>query len=189
MTVPITVGDAAVTIRAVEPSDVDAVLDVHIRARTAYYQGYLPDELIAEDNAELRQHRHRYAEDAACPANTMLCAVVDGVVAGFALARPPQTFAPADGLVELHQIHVDPAHWRRGIGTGLLGACLDGWRQAGMRTARLWVWDFNARARSFYVHHGWRFEAGESIDARIGPYRMSCYRLDLPVEAGPHRET
>ncbi|MFD2121140.1 GNAT family N-acetyltransferase [Streptomyces cirratus] len=53
-------------------------------------------------------------------------------------------------------MHVDPVHWRRGTGAALHAACLDAWRRAGTRKARLEVYERNLRAQSFYAAHGWR---------------------------------
>jgi GNAT superfamily N-acetyltransferase len=62
--------------------------------------------------------------------------------------------APAD-TVKLFQFHVDPVHWRRGIGAGLHAACVEEWQADGKRAAVLDVHAGNERARAFYTRQGW----------------------------------
>jgi ribosomal protein S18 acetylase RimI-like enzyme len=57
--------------------------------------------------------------------------------------------------VKLFQFHVDPDHWRSGIGTALHTACREQWRADGRRTAVLDVHTDNRRAQAFYTRQGW----------------------------------
>ncbi len=61
--------------------------------------------------------------------------VEEGTILGIASFRPPQD-GPA-GTVKLFQFHVDPDHWRRGIGTALHAACVARWRADGRHCAVL----------------------------------------------------
>ncbi|MEU2391551.1 GNAT family N-acetyltransferase [Streptomyces sp. NPDC007369] len=138
-------------IRAAHPADLDSIADLHTRARATYYRGRLPEEAYA-GAAGLALSREGWSRAVARPAaeGMVLCAEEDGRLTGVAAFR-----TAADGTT-LTQLHVDPAHWRRGIGAALHAACLDAWRAAGVDRVRLEVYEHNLRARAFYARHGWR---------------------------------
>lgn len=137
-----------IVVRDAVVADADAVLAVHVRARSAYYQGFLPDEQLAADNQ-----------------------------------RDPNDYAKAISSPErivLYQIHVEPALFRGGIGSRLHTAAVSAWRDLGISLARLWVWEFNERARAFYARHGWVADGHERPDRpRVGDHRMIGYTLHV----------
>ncbi|WP_435882509.1 GNAT family N-acetyltransferase [Streptomyces umbrinus] len=83
----------------------------------------------------------------------MLCTVHEGRIVAVASFRTAEG-APSD-TVQLFQLHVDPAHWRTGLGTALHAECVEQWRADGRRTATLDVHVDNERARDFYTRRGW----------------------------------
>ena len=83
----------------------------------------------------------------------MLCVVEQGRIVGLASFRTPEDAGVE--TVKLFQFHVDPDHWRRGIGTALHTACVEQWRAEGRRTAVLDVHVDNRRAQAFYARQGW----------------------------------
>ncbi|MDX3851516.1 GNAT family N-acetyltransferase [Streptomyces sp. AK02-01A] len=142
-------------IRAATPDDLDAIAALHTEARATYYRGHLPE---AEYDGPAERARTRHAWSVALaraePEAAVLRAEHDGVVAGVAAYRP------VDGVMTLTQLHVSPAHWRQGIGTALHTACVTAWQHAGVRTARLQVFEHNTRAQAFYIRHGWYPDPG-----------------------------
>ncbi|MGW0389685.1 N-acetyltransferase family protein [Streptomyces sp. NPDC003042] len=138
-------------IRTARPSDLDAIAALHIRARATYYEGRVPEDTYGGEVGLIRT-REAWARAVARPAaaGAVLCAEQDGRVNGVA------AFLTADGETTLTQLHVDPAHWRRGTGTALHAACVDAWRRAGADRVRLEVYEHNHRAQAFYAAHGWR---------------------------------
>ena len=87
---------------------------------------------------------------------------------------------PAAGqtrIARLHQIQVEPACWRHGIGSRLMAACVRDWQAAGIDQARLDVWEHNTRAAAFYARHGWRPD-GRS---RSGPDNSRYLGLTLEL--------
>jgi ribosomal protein S18 acetylase RimI-like enzyme len=104
-----------------------------------------------------------------------------GRVVGFLMIGPCY-YADPDPTVtsELYQIHVDPDHFRRGIGSSLHAAAVTIWKTADITAARLWAWDFNNRARAFYRARGWIPDGHTPPDGpQIGQHRMMSYRLDI----------
>ncbi|MEV5594437.1 GNAT family N-acetyltransferase [Streptomyces sp. NPDC052496] len=141
------------TVRHATTADLDAMVDLHSRARATYYRGRIPDALL-DAPAERERWRAGWQRGLERPDATVLCAERDGAIVGIASYRR-EDGAPAD-TVKLFQFHVDPDHWRAGIGTVLHRACVADWQAAGTATAHLEVYWHNQRARAFYTRHGWQ---------------------------------
>ncbi|MFE2559124.1 GNAT family N-acetyltransferase [Streptomyces sp. NPDC059352] len=143
-----------IRIRYATADDLDAVTALHAEARATYYRGHLPESDYAGPE-EMARSRTGWA--GAIDRGAVLCAELGGEaegergreVAGIA------AYGERDGLVYLSQLHVTPAHWRRGIGGALHAACAEAWRAAGVTAARLEVFEKNERAQAFYAAHGW----------------------------------
>ncbi|MFB7585482.1 GNAT family N-acetyltransferase [Streptomyces sp. NPDC056169] len=151
-------------IRYATATDLDAVTALHAEARATYYRGHLPESDYAGPE-ELARSRAGWA--GAIERGAVLCAELDGEsdeggkggkageggeageVAGIA------AYGERDGVMFLSQLHVAPAHWRRGVGSALHAACVEAWRAAGVTTAVLEVFEKNDRAQGFYAAHGW----------------------------------
>lgn len=159
-------------IRTATPADLDAIVALHTEARATYYRGHLPAEEY-EGAEEVARSRNGWAGAVDRPGATVLCAERDGVLAGVA------AFAERDGTMHLSQLHVAPGRWRTGVGTALHTVCVDAWRSAGVRTARLEVFAPNTRAQAFYARHGW---AADPDLPRGGTHLV--LRLDLSAGAG-----
>ncbi|MGW0614592.1 N-acetyltransferase family protein [Streptomyces sp. NPDC002788] len=135
-------------IRTVLPAEVEHVVALHARARATYYPDGLPQDgtdWLATWQGALTRADGR-----------VLCVVEAGRIIGVASFRVPEG-APAD-TVKLFQFHVDPGHWRRGVGTDLHTACVEEWQADGKRTAVLDVHVDNRRAQGFYRRQGWAQE-------------------------------
>ncbi|MBK3630474.1 GNAT family N-acetyltransferase [Streptomyces sp. MBT49] len=133
-------------IRTAVPAEAAAIAALHARARATYYPDGTP-----QDGTDWLANWRLAVER---PDGQVLCVVERGRIVALASFRPPQD-APAH-TVKLFQFHVDPDHWRAGIGTALHTACVEQWRAEGRRTAVLDVHVDNLRARAFYARQGWR---------------------------------
>lgn len=153
-------------IRTAVPAEAEAVTALHARARATYYADGIPDDgtdwLANWQSAIARPDGH------------VLCVVENGRIVGLASFRTPEG-APAE-TVKLFQFHVDPDHWRSGVGTALHTACVEQWRADGKRTAVLEVHIDNRRAQSFYGRLGWAADPAEPGDHHL---RMT---FELPGE-------
>ncbi|AOR35054.1 GNAT family N-acetyltransferase [Streptomyces fodineus] len=132
-------------IRTAVSAEAEVIADLHARARSTYY----PDGLPQADFDWVEAWRGSIER----PDGHVLCAVEQGRIAGIASFRTPDG-APAE-TVKLFQFHVDPGHWRSGIGTALHAACVEEWRADGKRAAVLDVHVDNRRAQAFYTRQGW----------------------------------
>ena len=156
-------------IRIAHPEDTAAVAEVHIAARNTYYDGHVDVAKLDQRAAELRTIYRDMPERFN---RTLWCAESAGEVIGMALTGPSyEWLGPWVG--QLHQIHVHPDHWRRGIGTALHDKCVATWRESGVTVGVLEVWSQNDQAQSFYESHGWRPDG----HTRPGPGDTTYLRL------------
>jgi ribosomal protein S18 acetylase RimI-like enzyme len=132
-------------IRTVLPAEVADAVALHARARATYYPGGLPQDGTDWTDA--------WRSALGRPDGRVLCVVEAGRMIGLASFRRAED-APAD-TVKLFQLHVDPGHWRRGVGAALHAACVEEWRADGRREAVLDVHVDNLRAQGFYRRLGW----------------------------------
>lgn len=136
----------AIELRAARAEDCEAICTVFHRARRAGLPFLAVLHTAAEDRA--------FFGDLVAERGVTV-AVADGSVVGF--------LALGAGRVE--QLYVDPAHWRRAIGSRLLRAAQAA-RPAGLD---LWVFQRNTGAIAFYERHGFHVAdttTGEDNDER-----------------------
>lgn len=140
----------ALRVRPATAADLEPVAALHTRAHAAYDRARLPG-LPFDAPAAHARHRGTWERALAQDTTRVLCAERHGTVLGAACYGP----AAAPHTVTLHQLHIDPAHWRTGVGGALHTACRTAWRSAGHHRATLEVLWHNRRARAFYAAHGW----------------------------------
>ncbi|MFF7312531.1 GNAT family N-acetyltransferase [Streptomyces sp. NPDC008137] len=154
-------------IRTVLPAEVPDIVALHARARATYY----PDGPPQDGTDWTASWRTAVAR----PDGRVLCVVEAGRIIGLASFRTPED-APADS-VKLFQFHVDPGHWRRGVGAALHTACVEEWQADGRRAAVLDVHVDNRRAQGFYRRQGW-------VPEPVGPGdHHLLMRFALPARA------
>jgi len=158
-----------VRIRRAVPEDATAIAAVHVRSWQGAYPGLIPQPYL---DALRPEHRLSLWEEAlaqtAWPRRGTFVLVGAGgpdadddgaedAVVGFASLAPTRDDdADPESVGELQTLYVDPGAWDRGGASRLMDAVVREFRQAGFRTATLWVLDTNARARLFYERRGWR---------------------------------
>ncbi|MGN6578339.1 MAG: GNAT family N-acetyltransferase [Nocardioides sp.] len=167
-----------VRIREAHPTDLDAIAEVHTRARTAYYTAGGVDPQTLVDPAAVERRKRGWSELLGLPEAAVLCAV-DGrqVIGLLAMGPPHDQDVQAASYRQLFQIHVDPDAWGEGVGRALHDAFVGRLRAAGFTGAVLEVWEANARARAFYARQGWR----EDGVRRPGPEGKDYLRLRLEL--------
>ncbi|WP_405546025.1 GNAT family N-acetyltransferase [Streptomyces phaeochromogenes] len=160
--------------RTVLSVEAETVAELHSRARSTYY----PAGAAPQDGTDWVAAWRRAIER---PDAHVLCTVHEGRIVAVASFRTAED-APAD-TVRLFQLHVDPDHWRTGLGTALHAECVEQWRADGRRTATLDVHVDNERARDFYARRGW-------VPDPENPPVAGDHHLFLryPVGAAPARE-
>ena len=142
------------TIRAATRDDVDAlallrpsVHDQHVTAHPEFFKPVTRVAARAEAETWLQQeHAH------------VRIAMADGEAVGYLLAqlyvRPEGGLVHARRTLHIDQIAVLESHRGRGCGTALLDAARALARELGVDAIDLEVWDFNERARRFFIGQG-----------------------------------
>ena len=110
----------------------------------------------------------------------VLVGEIEGEIAGWLSGGPCRPESSAEPMLgEVHGCYVDPAHWRKGVGSALMAAGIERLTRAGYRAAVLWVLEDNLGARAFYEHHGWHedgarklYELGESAYPEVRYRRL-----------------
>jgi len=87
---------------------------------------------------------------------------VNSHMVGFAATGPAdeEALAPdettlADSVAAVTDLLVEPRWGRRGHGSRLLAAAVDGWREDGFDTAVAWAYDEDRATRAFLTSAGW----------------------------------
>ncbi len=164
--------DAATVIRTAAIGDLDAMVDVHTQARTAYYRAGGLAEAELADPAEHAERIAGWRRAISGGRHITLCAVRGERVVGVLSMG-----APNGEVCELYQIHVRPGSWGLGIGSRLHAAYAAALRNGCVPYGRLCVWERNARARAFYARHGWRPDGHRTP----GPGGADYLRMRLAV--------
>ncbi|MDF2979062.1 MAG: GCN5-related N-acetyltransferase [Actinomycetospora sp.] len=175
-----------VVLRGATPGDAHAIATVTVRSWRAAYRGLLPDDVLA--GLSVHDREQRWSDALAAPPELLrvVVAVVADAVVGFAATGPP--LVPDDRadptLGDLYALYLEPEVWRRGIGTRLHSAALDGLRACGFTHAGLWVLDTNARALRFYDRVGWTDTGRTQVDHGPGGVELYERRLRRDLRAG-----
>jgi len=153
-----------VTVRDVEPSDADAVADLHVRAWQVAYRGVVPDNVLDHPDHERARHEGwRYRLEHGPPPtgdtqNRIFVGQRRERVVGFGhVGRETEAHDHERG--EVYGLYVHPVAWGTGVADALMAACLAELRTR-FASAVLWVLRDNPRARRFYERTGWTLALG-----------------------------
>ncbi len=149
-------------IRAADSSDLDALVDLHVRVWRATYADLATPESLEKLDQDRRRPAWRAALEARGPLKQTIIAEREGILAGLV------SFAPADRTVfkadvEIRHLYVDAQAKGTGIGRALLEAAFARLSAAEVKSAALAVVSDNHPARAFYKHMG-GVEIGEFTD-------------------------
>jgi putative acetyltransferase len=119
-------------LRAATPGDAALLARIHIRARAAAMP-WLPV-------LHTRQETESWVGNVVLPGQDVWIAARDDIAVGFVALTPAW----------VEQLYVEPEAWRSGVGSLLLEHA----KQHQPNGFRLWTFQRNATARSFYRKHG-----------------------------------
>jgi ribosomal protein S18 acetylase RimI-like enzyme len=140
-------GEPKIKIRPMEPEDIDSVLAID-RKITGVRRAITYTELITGDLGGVL--------------GLSFVAEVDGLVAGFVLARRAYVGEPATEVGLIQILGVDPDYQRRGIATQMVNALLDTCQAKQLSAVRIMVNERDSQLRSLFEHLG--FRRGKLID-------------------------
>ncbi|RFU40177.1 GNAT family N-acetyltransferase [Actinomadura logoneensis] len=163
-------------VRTATPQDLDSVADLHTRARTDYYRGFV-DEAELTDPARATARHNYWARILRSADHTVFIAHKAGNPVGFAMIGACAHPDPDPRVTSEMHLYVDPGSFRQGIGTDLHRVCVQAWQAASVTTARLWVQGFNQRAQNFYRSQGWAPDGHHRPDST----GLLGYILEIPA--------
>lgn len=139
--------EGKVTIRPMEPEDIDAILTIDrkitgVRRAITYTDlitGYLGGTLDLSFVAE-----------------------INGQVAGLIMARLAYVGEPVTEVGLIQILGVDPDYQRRGIATKLVNVMLEHCKSKGVKTVRVTIKERDSQMRGFFERMG--FSRGQLID-------------------------
>lgn len=146
------------SIRPATPRDVEPVVRIYVESWNVGFGPLMPP--IEADAGRVERWRRDLGSP---PPARWWVAEESGRIAGFVGIRPSRD--PVDPtLGEIDTIAVAPAVWRKGVGSRLMSAALDGLRADGYRLALLWTLDRYPLGASFYAAMGWRLHGATRSD-------------------------
>ena len=154
-------------VRLAEDGDAEAIARIQVEAWRAAYTRILPSGflagLVASERAAQWARRIGTAADPGAP--TYVAVDSTGTVQGFAhTGAPRDDDVDREQFAEIYTLYVDPAAWRRGIGSSLLAAVDDFWAPAKVSELVLWVFHENLAGRAFYERLGWSPDGRTQVD-------------------------
>jgi GNAT superfamily N-acetyltransferase len=148
---------AEVSVRPARPADAERVARVQLSTWRTAYADLLPPEALAVPEEQVAAVWLHAVEAPPTPRHRVLVALERDELVGFAASTPVSDDEELDAgtTAELTALLVEPRWGRRGHGSRLLAAAVDGWRQDGTTLAVAWVWQRDAAARGLLTAAGW----------------------------------
>ncbi len=147
-------------VRTATTDDALAVETVRMRGWQVAYRGIVSDAFLDAMTVDPERRAGLIGQD-----GVRTLVADDPDVVGMAVYGPSRHGRSG---TELYALYVDPEHWRAGVGTALLAACVG--------VDELWVLRDNARAQAFYARHGFVADGGSQvldIDGPVTEIRMT----------------
>lgn len=166
-------------IRKAETADIPTIAALHIEGWKGAYGGIVDQAYL--DTLTIAQRIADWTEWMESGESEVFLAEEDGRAAGFVVIGRTKTPPPGSSPIrpshsgEIYALYLDPAMWRRGIGTALIRHAARELKERKHSTLCLWVLDANARAKSFYEKMGGQKIGNKMIE--IGPSKLKevCY--------------
>jgi GNAT superfamily N-acetyltransferase len=192
-------------VRPARATDAAEIARIQLSTWRTAYRRLLPRHILDELDEEWMAQRWREAiGQPPSAAHRVLVAIeqsAQSYLPGFAASGPADETAlapqePADALgpdvAAITDLLVEPRWQRRGHGSRLLAACVDGWRADGMRAAVAWAYEGDEAMLKFLGSAGWVPDGATralDVDDRLVPQVRLHVALDgVPGEGGRDEE-
>lgn len=147
---------ADVSVRSARPADAERVARVQLSTWRTAYADLLPPEALALPEEQVAAVWLNAVEQPPSPRHRVLVAMEGDELVGFAATTPAEDDdVDAATTAELTALLVEPRWSRRGHGSRLVAAAVDGWRVEGTRLAVTWAWTGDPATRGLLTASGW----------------------------------
>ncbi len=153
-----------------------SLAECHIACWREAYRGLIPDHVLDAFDVERRAEQWERIRAAVLPPDSVLVALVDDEVVGFAGVRAVRE-TPATAEREVNAMYVRAAWYGTGLAHELMREVLDTHRDTA-----LWVFEENPRARAFYRKYGFELDGARRAE-RFSP--SIEVRMVRRADAGP----
>jgi ribosomal protein S18 acetylase RimI-like enzyme len=166
--------ERALSLRPARAEDLDAIADLFLACWRTSYRGVLPTQVVeiyGPDQA--RSLWRRSLVDAADERQVVVAERSGGEVLGvITTGRDPEHREWG----HIFSLYVHPRAQGRGVGSRLIALAIERFREAGLSTASLWVFEANAGARAVYEHLGWLPDGARRFEPGYGEpeIRLTC---------------
>ncbi len=172
---------ADASVRPARPADAERVARVQLSTWRTAYADLLPATALAlpeEQAAALWLHA---VESPATPRHRVLVALQRDELVGFLAGAPPEDDdLDAAASVEVAALLVEPRWGRRGHGSRLLAAAVQGWQDDGVQVAVTWAWEADDASRGFLAAAGWEPDGrARGLDTGAGVRRQLRLHVDV----------
>ena len=175
---------ADVSVRPARPPDAERVARVQLSTWRTAYADLLPPSALDLPEVQVAAVWLAAVEAPASPRHRLLVAMEREELVGLLATAPADDddLDPVD-TAEVAALLVEPRWGRRGHGSRLLAAAVDGWRGDGVRTAVAWAFDRDAATRAFLIAAGWAAD-GRSRGLDTGARVQAQLRYHVDVTDG-----
>lgn len=184
-------------VRPARPEDAAEIARVQLATWRVAYRRLLPRHVLDNlDEAWLARRWSAAVQEPPSAAHRVLVAVEQAeqsYLVGFAASGPAddEALAPGEpaaalgtGVVAVTDLLVEPRWGRRGHGSRLLSAAVEGWRADGFTRAVAWAFDGDEATRKFLTSTGWELDgAARALD--VDDMLVPQVRLHVAVPAEP----
>lgn len=172
---------ADVSVRPARAQDAERVARVQLETWRTAYPDLLPTEALELPEEQVAALWLHAVEAPTSTRHRVLVALERDDLVGF-LAGQPAEDDDLDSLTvsEISALLVVPRWGRRGHGSRLLAAAVDGWRTDGTTTAVAWIWERETASVSFLTSAGWEPDgAVRGLDTGSGVQRQVRLHADV----------
>ena len=171
---------ADVSVRPARPDDAERMARAQLATWRQAYADLLPPETLQMPEVQLAAVWLDAVESPPSPQHRVLVAMDAAELVGFAAGVPAQDEDLAPGTLELACLLVEPRWGRRGHGSRLLAALVEGWRADGATVAVHWAFEADHVTADFLTAAGWGHDGrGRGLDT--GPRVVPQRRLHTDV--------
>ena len=167
-------------IRVATETEIPAIAALHLLSWKTAYRGVVPDDLLDYDPTDSRTIEGSMAgwrsTLTANPENLTVAQYDDDGIVGFCCAGAVDDAtrnAPFD--FQVYGLHVDPAHYRRGIGSALFRNALVRMGCLGLNRPIVWTLEDLSQSRRFYEKLGGKVVREGMWDLRGHKLREVAY--------------